>query len=212
MATGPPSVAGSSITRSGRTIAATPRAAGGRRSAAGHRGAVVEPHAPAAGVVLHHALEQVGGAEEVGDEAVGWPEIGVLGRRDLLDPALVEHHDPVGQRERLLLVVGDEDRRDAERALQLAQLDLELLAQLAVERAERLVEQQDLGLEDEGAGERHALLLAARELARPAPLEARELDEPQRAPTLRSVSARARPRTLSGKATLRATVMCGNSA
>ena len=42
------------------------------------------------------------------------------------------------------------------------------LAQLAVERAERLVEQQQPRVEDDGAGQRHALLLAARELARQA--------------------------------------------
>ena len=41
-------------------------------------------------------------------------------------------------------------------------LDLHLLAQVLVERAQRLVEQQHVGIEDEAAGERHALLLAAR--------------------------------------------------
>ena len=44
------------------------------------------------------------------------------------------------------------------------QQHLQLLAQLQVERAERLVEQQHLGVEDERASERDALLLAAREL------------------------------------------------
>ena len=46
------------------------------------------------------------------------------------------------------------------------QLDLEALAQLQVERAERLVEQQHRGLVDQRARQRDALLLAARELAR----------------------------------------------
>ena len=53
----------------------------------------------------------------------------------------------------------------AERALQAAELDADFLAQLAVERGERLVEQQDVGLEDDRARERHALLLPAGELA-----------------------------------------------
>ena len=48
------------------------------------------------------------------------------------------------------------------------QLFLHVLAQLQVERAERLVEQQHLGLVDQRAGERHALALAAGKLARPA--------------------------------------------
>ena len=46
------------------------------------------------------------------------------------------------------------------------QLELHLLAQLQVERAERLVEKQHLRLVDERARERDALLLAAGELAR----------------------------------------------
>jgi hypothetical protein len=60
-----------------------------------------------------------------------------------------------------------------------AKLDLDLLAQLAIQRAQRLVEQHDLGLEDEGAGEGDPLLLSAGQLARPSPLEAREADETQ---------------------------------
>jgi len=39
--------------------------------------------------------------------------------------------------------------------------DLELLAELQVERSKRLVEQQDLGQVDERAGKRHTLLLTA---------------------------------------------------
>ena len=49
--------------------------------------------------------------------------------------------------------------------LQPLQLDLHLLAQLEVERRQRLVEQQHLRPVRQRAGERHALLLAARELA-----------------------------------------------
>ena len=48
----------------------------------------------------------------------------------------------VGQGQRLLLVVGDEDRGQPALALDAAQLDLHVLAQPAVERRERLVEQQ----------------------------------------------------------------------
>ena len=57
------------------------------------------------------------------------------------------------------------------------QLELHLLAQLQVERAERLVEQQDARAVDQRAGERDPLLLAARELARLAPVEPGEADE-----------------------------------
>ena len=64
---------------------------------------------------------------------------------DLDDLALVEDGDAVGERQRLLLVVGDEDGGDADLALDLLQLDLHLLAQALVERAQRLVEQQERG-------------------------------------------------------------------
>ena len=68
--------------------------------------------------------------------------VDVLGRAALLDDAVVHDRDPVGHRERLLLVVGDVEERDPDLALDRLQLDLHLLAQLQVERAERLVEQQ----------------------------------------------------------------------
>ena len=48
------------------------------------------------------------------------------------------------------------------------ELDLQVLAQLEVQRAERLVEQQHARPVDQRSGERDALALAARELARPA--------------------------------------------
>jgi len=57
---------------------------------------------------------------------------------ELLDHAVAHHRDPVGHRQRLLLVVGDVDERDADLALDPLQLDLHLLAQLQVQRAERL--------------------------------------------------------------------------
>ena len=125
-------------------------------------------------------MKDVALAHEVGDEIVGRALVDLRRRGDLLDGALVHHRDAVGEHQRLLLVVGDEDGGEAEPALQAADLELHGLAQLAVERAERLVEQQQPRIEDDGAGERHALLLAARELARQALLVAREFDQRQR--------------------------------
>ena len=84
----------------------------------------------------------------------------------------------------------DEDERDAELALQVLELDLDLLAELLVEGPERLVEQQHLGLEGERPGERDPLPLAAGELVRLALLEARELDA---APSASATRARLRP-------------------
>ncbi len=61
-------------------------------------------------------------------------------------------------------------------ALDLLELDLQALAQLQVEGAERLVEQQHLGQVDQRARQRDALLLAARELGGPAVRLASEPD------------------------------------
>jgi hypothetical protein len=59
--------------------------------------------------------------------------------------ALVHDRDAVAHRERLFLVVGHEDERDADLALDALELELHHLAQLEVEGAERLVEQERLG-------------------------------------------------------------------
>ena len=60
-------------------------------------------------------------------------------------------------------------------------IDLHLLAQVLVERAERLVEQQHIGVEHEATRQRHPLLLAAGQFARVPlgePAQAHELEHP----------------------------------
>ena len=99
-------------------------------------------------------------------KVVRGPLVDLLGIGQLLDHAAVHDRDAVGHRERLLLVVRHVDERDADVALDALELDLQLLAQLEVERAERLVEQQHGGPVHERAREGDALLLAAGELAR----------------------------------------------
>ena len=66
---------------------------------------------------------------------------------------------------------------DADLGLDALELDLHLAAQLEVERTERLVEQEHVGLVDEGAGDGHALLLAAGQLSRLAPRHRGELHQ-----------------------------------
>ena len=74
----------------------------------------------------------------------------------------------------------DVDERDADRLLDVLELDLHLLAELQVERAQRLVEQQHAGSVDERARQGDALPLPARELARLALRERAQADERQR--------------------------------
>ena len=128
---------------------------------------------------FHDAGENVGLADEIGDEGIGRGLVDLVRQADLLQPALVHDGDAVGHDQRLFLVMRDEQRGQPEAALQAAHLELHLLAQLAVERAERLVEQQQPRLEHGGAGERDALLLAARKLLWQALGHAVELDHLQ---------------------------------
>ena len=125
----------------------------------------------------------------------------------------VAHHgDAVGHRHRLLLVVRHVDEGRADVAVDLRELDLQPLAELQVERAERLVEQQHRGPVDERPRHRDALLLAAGQLAGQPVAELLEPDEAERlldAPATPSSATRA---IFKPKPTLSRTVMCGKSA
>ena len=81
----------------------------------------------------------------------------------MLDHAAVHDGDAVGDGHGLLLIVGDVDGGDAHAVLNLADGVAHLDAQLGVEVGERLVHEQHVRLDDDGAGERDALLLAAGE-------------------------------------------------
>ena len=115
---------------------------------------------------LDPAVEDVHVPEEVHDERRRRMLEDLVRRAVLLDPALVHHHDAVGELERLFLVVGDEHAGQVDLGVQPAQPAAQLLAHLGVERAERLVEQQHLRLDRQRARQRDALPLAAGELRR----------------------------------------------
>ena len=77
-----------------------------------------------------------------------------------------EQDDPVGERERLVDVVRDEQDRRRLRGVDVEQQILHRQARQGVEGTERLVEQQDAGAACEGASERGALGHATGDLAR----------------------------------------------
>ena len=79
----------------------------------------------------------------------------------LLDLAVAQHDDLVGQGHRLDLVVGDVDHRRAELLVKPCDLDAHGNAQFRVEVGQRLVEQEHIGLAHDGAADRDALALAA---------------------------------------------------
>ena len=77
-----------------------------------------------------------------------------------------EDGDLVTQRERLVHVVRHEEDRRAQGPLNLLQLALQLRAHDRIQRAERLIHQQDVRAVGERPGHAHALTLAARQLGR----------------------------------------------
>lgn len=85
-------------------------------------------------------------------------------RTDLLDAALVHHHDPVSHLHGLLLVVGNDHGSDMHLVMEIPQPGTQFLAHLGIEGTEGFIEQQHAGLDREGPGEGDALALAAREL------------------------------------------------
>ena len=156
-----------------------------RRRAGAQRADAARVQAAAVGqaqvaVAVHVARQRVVVAHEAGDEGIGRAVVQGLRRGQLLDAALVEDRHAVGQRHRLGLVVGDEDHRHAQLAVQAADLELHLLAQLLVQRRQRLVHQHHAWLEDEGTRQRHALLLSARQVLRLACGQVRQVHLVQR--------------------------------
>ena len=108
--------------------------------------------------------QPVAEADELADERRGGRGVELGGRRELLEATGVHDADPVGDGERLLLVVGDEQGRGADLDLDAADLVAQLHAHLGVEGRQRLVEEQHRRLDRERPGQRDALLLAAGEL------------------------------------------------
>ena len=89
----------------------------------------------------------------------------------------VHHSNAVAHGERFLLVVRHVDERDADLPLDPLELELHGVAQLEIECAERLVEQQCAWVVDQCAGQRDALLLATGQLGRLALGEVGEPDD-----------------------------------
>ena len=93
------------------------------------------------------------------------------------------------------------------------QLVLQLLARQRVERAERLVHQQEFGVVGQHARDRHALLHAARQLVRIAVGEALQADHlDELVDVVLSISSRGKPRCRGPKPMFSRTVSHGNSA
>ena len=148
-------------------------------------------------------------ADEGGDiDRIGFCEY--FGRpADLLDFAGHEHRHAIGQRHGLFLIMRHVHGRDAERALQLLQLGARFHAQFGVEIGEGFIEQEQARLANDGAGQRTALLLAARQLAGFAIEQMLDLDLARGILHCESISAAGSLAISSGKAMFSYTVMWG---
>ena len=125
--------------------------------------------------------------------------------------------DAVGDLERFLLIVRDEHAGHVNLVVETPQPAPQLLPHLRIERAERLVEQQHLRLDRQGARERDALALAAGKLrrqrsARQSSCTSSSSSCTRRADVRLRTAAVAAGRTRRPKATFSNTVMCRNSA
>ena len=115
----------------------------------------------------------------------------------------MHHADPVGEDDRLVDVVGDEQDRLAGRAADAHQLALHVGAGVGVERRERLVHQQHLRLVGQHAGDLDALLHAAGQLGRMLVVLAAQADQLEIVPRLLlALGAAATPRMRRPNSTL----------
>ncbi len=87
--------------------------------------------------------------------------IEVLRPADLLDAAAIHHHDAIGKRHRLDLVMGDIDRGRLHLLVHALDLGSHLHAQLRVQIAQWLVEQKYFRITHDGTAHRNSLPLAA---------------------------------------------------
>jgi len=119
------------------------------------------------GVVAGQLVQQfLAQAVEVEATALAWMGQGDLDH--LLDPpgARLHHHHPVGEKNRFVDIVGDQQRGDLCALADRQQFVLHLLASQRIEGAERFVQQQDARAGHQPPGNRHALGHATGELVR----------------------------------------------
>ena len=87
--------------------------------------------------------------------------VDLLRRSHLLQDAVLHHGDPIAHGHRLDLVMGDVDRGGAEPLLHTLEVNPKLGPELGVDARQRLVEEVDMRVLDDGSAQRDALLLAA---------------------------------------------------
>ena len=123
------------------------------------------------------SLKKIALAQEIGDESVFRSEINLAGCSFLNDLAIAHDRNAVGHGKRLDLIVGNIERGDVETQHEVPQLKAHLLTQLRIKIAERFIEQQDLRLIDDGAGQSYPLLLSSAQKGRGSIFQTGELNQ-----------------------------------
>ena len=105
-------------------------------------------------------------ADKFGDADILGIAIDLVGRAKLNDPPVDHHGHPVRHGQRFGLVVGDIDKRRAQRPVQVRQLGPHVDAQRGIKIGQRFVHQERRRLANHCAPERNALPLTAGQLSR----------------------------------------------
>src|SRR5690606_31609384 len=121
---------------------------------------IAKPHIAVAVV----AEEEICGPEEGSDETRCRLPVQRARLADFLKATAIHDTDSVGHAEGFFLVMGDENRRNADGALNVADCPAQLLANLRVESPERFIEQQHAWLVRQRTRHRDPLLLSTRQL------------------------------------------------
>ena len=115
---------------------------------------------------INRAFEQVHVANEACHEQATWRFVYLVRLSDLQKTAFLHHCDPVSHDHGFFLIVRYHDAGDAHLLDDIYQFELCLLTQLAIQRAERFIEQQQLGAFCKAARQSDTLLLSAGKLMR----------------------------------------------
>ena len=124
-------------------------------------GAGAEGEGVIVAVLAQLGIDEVhlGRAHEAGHELVDGVIVQVLRSIDLLNEAVLHNHDAVAHGHSLSLVVGNVDKGGAQALMQLGNLGSHLSTQLGVQVGEGLVQQEHLGVTDDGAAQGNTLTL-----------------------------------------------------
>ena len=112
-------------------------------------------------ILVHDTVKDITLPDKIRHKSILRLIVNILRRANLLNEALVHHHNRIAHGESLLLIVRDKNEGDTGCLLNPFELHLHILAQLEIQRAKRLIEQQHLRIIGKSAGNRHTLLLAA---------------------------------------------------